>query len=68
MGQQYLGRLLSVVEETLTGLRIVKGFNAEEKMKMQFADSNERYAKVFKRVTRKAYLASRSVSFFQQLL
>jgi ATP-binding cassette, subfamily B, bacterial MsbA len=58
LGQQYLGRLLSVVEETLTGLRIIKGFNAEGKMKAQFAESNERYAKVFKRVTRKAYLAS----------
>jgi ATP-binding cassette, subfamily B, bacterial MsbA len=58
LGQQYLGRLLSVVEETLTGLRIVKGFNAEEKMKAQFAESNEKYAKIFKRVTRKAYLAS----------
>jgi subfamily B ATP-binding cassette protein MsbA len=58
LGQQHLGRLLSVVEETLTGLRIIKGFNAEEKMKAQFADSNERYAKVFKRVTRKSYLAS----------
>jgi len=58
LGQQYLGRLLSVVEETLTGLRIVKGFNAEEKMKEQFAESNERYAKVFRRVIRKAYLAS----------
>jgi subfamily B ATP-binding cassette protein MsbA len=58
LGQQYLGRLLSVVEETLTGLRIIKGFNAEKKMSMQFANSNERYAKVFKRVTRKAYLAS----------
>ena len=50
--------LLSVVEETLSGLRIVKGFNAEEKMKAQFAESNERYSKVFKRVIRKAYLAS----------
>jgi ATP-binding cassette, subfamily B, bacterial MsbA len=57
-GQQNLGRLLSIVEETLTGLRIVKGFNAEEKMSRQFADSNERYAKVFRRVTRKNYLAS----------
>ena len=37
LGQQNLGRLLSIVEETLTGLRIVKGFNAEEKMKAQFA-------------------------------
>jgi subfamily B ATP-binding cassette protein MsbA len=58
VGQQNLGRLLSVVEETLTGLRIVKGFNAEEKMKAQFSDSNERYSKVFRRVIRKAYLAS----------
>jgi len=58
LGQQHLGRLLSVVEETLTGLRIVKGFNAEEKMKKQFSKSNEKYAKVFKRVIRKAYLAS----------
>jgi ATP-binding cassette, subfamily B, bacterial MsbA len=58
VGQQNLGRLLSVVEETLTGLRIIKGFNAENKMKEQFAVSNEQYSKVFKRVTRKAYLAS----------
>jgi ATP-binding cassette, subfamily B, bacterial MsbA len=58
LGQQNLGRLLSVVEETLTGLRIIKGFNAEKKMQVQFDESNERYAKVFKRVTRKAYLAS----------
>jgi subfamily B ATP-binding cassette protein MsbA len=57
-GQQNLGQLLTIVEETLTGLRIVKGFNAEEKMTAQFSESNERYAKVFKRVIRKAYLAS----------
>ena len=57
-GQQNLGRVLTIVEETLTGLRIVKGFNAEEKMKAQFSESNERYTKVFKRVIRKAYLAS----------
>ncbi|HLN56260.1 MAG TPA: ABC transporter ATP-binding protein [Bacteroidales bacterium] len=58
LGQQHLGRLLSVVEETLTGLRIIKGFNAQDKMKKQFAANNEDYAKVFKRVTRKAYLAT----------
>ncbi len=57
-GQQNLGRLLSIVEETLSGLRIVKGFNAEKKMKAQFGASNESYSKIFKRVIRKAYLAS----------
>jgi subfamily B ATP-binding cassette protein MsbA len=50
--------LLSVVEETLGGLRIIKGFNAEEKMKKQFKETNEKYSKVFRRVLRKAYLAS----------
>lgn len=68
VGQQYLGRLLSVVEETLTGLRIIKGFNAEEKMKIQFAESNEKYAKVFKRVTRKAYLASPISEFLSTIV
>ncbi len=58
VGQQHLGRLLSVVEETLSGLRIVKGFNAEDKMDRQFAATNDKYSKVFRRVIRKAYLAS----------
>jgi len=57
-GQQRLGRLLSVVEETLTGLRIIKGFNAEKKMKEQFRSINDHYSKILKRVIRKAYLAS----------
>jgi subfamily B ATP-binding cassette protein MsbA len=58
MGQQRLGSLLSVVEETLTGLRIVKGFNAEPRMKKQFGEINNNYTKILKRVIRKAYLAS----------
>ncbi len=57
-GQQNLGRLLSVIEETLSGLRIVKGFNAENRMKAKFSTINERYSKIFRRVIRKNYLAS----------
>ena len=68
VGQQNLGRLLTIVEETLTGLRIVKGFNAEEKMQAQFADSNEKYAKVFRRVIRKAYLASPISEFLSTIV
>lgn len=67
-GQQQLGRLLSVVEETLSGLRIIKGFNAESKMQAQFAVTNEKYAKVFKRVTRKAYLASPLSEFLSTIV
>jgi ATP-binding cassette, subfamily B, bacterial MsbA len=68
VGQQNLGRLLTIVEETLTGLRIVKGFNAEEKMKAQFSDSNERYSKIFRRVIRKAYLASPISEFLSTIV
>lgn len=66
--QQNLGRLLSVVEETLSGLRIVKGFNAEEKMNRQFETTNIKYSKIFKRVTRKAYLASPISEFLSTIV
>ena len=68
VGQQHLGRLLSVVEETLSGLRIVKGFNAEAKMEKQFSVTNEQYSKVFKRVTRKAYMASPISEFLSTIV
>lgn len=68
VGQQNLGRLLTVVEETLTGLRIIKGFNAEEKMRAQFSESNEKYTKVFRRVVRKAYLASPISEFLSTIV
>jgi subfamily B ATP-binding cassette protein MsbA len=46
-----------VLEETLTGLRIIKGFNAEDKMRGQFGIANDKYTKTFRRVVRKAYMA-----------
>jgi subfamily B ATP-binding cassette protein MsbA len=68
LGQQNLGKLLTIVEETLTGLRIVKVFNAEKKMQKQFADANERYSKIFKRVTRKYFLASPLSEFLSTIV
>jgi subfamily B ATP-binding cassette protein MsbA len=67
-GQQSLGSLLSIVEETLSGLRIVKGFNGEEKMKKQFGTVNEKYTKIFRRVQRKAYLASPLSEFLSTIV
>ncbi len=67
-GQQSLGSLLSIVEETLSGLRIVKGFNGEEKMKKQFGITNEKYTKIFRRVQRKAYLASPLSEFLSTIV
>jgi ATP-binding cassette, subfamily B, bacterial MsbA len=67
-GQQSLGSLLSIVEETLSGLRVVKGFNGEEKMKKQFGITNEKYTKIFRRVQRKAYLASPLSEFLSTIV
>ena len=68
IGQQALGRLLSVLEETLTGLRIIKGFNAEEKMSTQFREANEKYTKTFRRVARKSYLAHPVSEFLSTII
>jgi ATP-binding cassette, subfamily B, bacterial MsbA len=67
-GQQALGRLLSVLDETLTGLRIIKGFNAEGKMTGQFARANEKYTNTFRRVVRRAYLAHPVSEFLSTLV
>ncbi|NLA50451.1 MAG: ABC transporter ATP-binding protein, partial [Bacteroidales bacterium] len=66
--QQQLSRLLSIVEETLTGLRIVKGFNAEKKMQEQFGRINEKYSKIFRRIIRRYYLASPLSEFLSTIV
>lgn len=56
-GQQRLGEVMSVIEETLTGLRIIKGFNGEEQMEEKFGQANNRFARLMKRVMRRRQLA-----------
>ena len=57
-GQQRLGELLSLLEETLGGLRIIKAFNGEEQMKDRFFSTNHRFALLIRKVVRRRYLAS----------
>lgn len=54
----YLGVLLAHVEETLSGLRIIKAFNAFKQAEHSFETSNERYSKVQRSIYRKVDLAS----------
>ncbi len=53
-----LGVLFSIMEETLGGLRIIKGFNAEKSMKEKFGDVNENYSAQMIHTYRKVDLAS----------
>ncbi|HER07914.1 MAG TPA: ABC transporter ATP-binding protein [Bacteroides sp.] len=57
-GQQRLGELLALLEETLTGLRIIKAFNGEEEMKTKFFHTNNRFSLLLRKVMRRRYLAS----------
>ncbi|NOZ47915.1 MAG: ABC transporter ATP-binding protein [Chlorobi bacterium] len=57
-GQQKLGLLLSLVEETLSGLRIIKAFNAQEKVKRRFQKQNNLYTQIMIKMNRRRYLAS----------
>ncbi len=57
-GQGKMGILLSVMEETLTGLRIIKAFNAEEKMQRQFRSLNSLYTRIMNKLYRRQDLAS----------
>ena len=56
--KEYLGGLLAHVEETLSGLRIIKAFNAFRQAELSFEESNERYAKIQRSIYRKVDLAS----------
>jgi len=57
-GQSKLGFLMSVVEETLTGLRIIKAFNAEEKMRNRFTNINNSYTRLMIKMWRRRDLAN----------
>ena len=56
-GQTQWGVLMSTIEETLGGLRIVKAFNAEDKMRTRFHDQNQVFYHLSNRVARRQALA-----------
>jgi len=53
-----LGILLAHVEETILGLRIIKGFNAQEHANEVFATHNREFSHLQQRIHRRADLAS----------
>jgi subfamily B ATP-binding cassette protein MsbA len=56
--KERMGTLLSMMDETLGGLRIIKGFNAERKVAEKFEAENESFTKLGIKVGRKVDLAS----------
>ena len=56
-GQTQWGRLMSMVEETLSGLRIIKAFNAEQQISHRFTKANEQYRSTISQVYARQGLA-----------
>ena len=56
-GQQQWGFLMSQIEETLGGLRVIKAFNAEKKIQERFERSNEAFRRLTNRIYRRQQMA-----------
>jgi len=57
-GQKRMGVLLSIMEETLTGMRIIKAFNAQKKVSRRFKSINSFYTRIMIKMFRRRYLAN----------
>lgn len=56
-GQEKMGVILGVLEETLSGLRIIKAFNAEKRMNERYSHEIEDYRHIMNRLMRRRELA-----------
>lgn len=57
-GQHSLGSILSIIDETLGGMRVIKAFNAQPYVMAKFNEENNRYARIVKRMGYNRDLAS----------
>ncbi|MFW6277043.1 MAG: ABC transporter ATP-binding protein [Prolixibacteraceae bacterium] len=62
-GQHKMGEILSIVEEDLSGLRIIKAFNAEKKMTQRFETENTNYYKIMNQLMWRRFLAHPASEF-----
>ena len=56
-GQEQNAEILAVVDETLLGLRVVKGFNAQDKLRIRFDKLINAARATYNRINRRYYLA-----------
>lgn len=57
-GQRKMGTLLSIIEETLGGLRVIKAFNGEKRATERFQSINVFYTRLITKMWRRRDLAS----------
>ncbi len=68
LGQEQTADILSQIEETLGGLRVVKAFNAEDKLRERFKRLANATRRTFNRINRRYYLAHPMSEFLGTVL
>jgi subfamily B ATP-binding cassette protein MsbA len=58
ISQRTLGSMMSVIDETLGSIRVIKAFNAEGHLKAKFEEQNDAYARTARRIDNTRDLAS----------
>lgn len=66
--QQLQGDILNSTEEAVSGLRIIKAFNAEQKVDSKFSKITQNYFKLTNKVERKIWLSSPISEFFATIM
>jgi len=63
MSQSYLGEILGVTDETMSGIRIIKSFVGEKFMRNKFDKINDNYARIYRSMAYKKEFASPLAEF-----
>jgi len=68
IGQGKFASLLSIIEETISGLRIIKAFNAIDYTDKKFRERNKDYSKLLLKIYRRRDLSSPLSEFMSSLI
>jgi subfamily B ATP-binding cassette protein MsbA len=67
-GQNKMGELLSIIDENLSGLRIIKAFDAEKIIQQKFENESADYKNIMTRLLRKKDLSSPMSEFLSTVV
>ena len=67
-GQNKMGSLLSIIDENIAGLRIIKAFNAEEHINNNFKKNSSEYKNIMTKLLRKKDLSSPMSEFLSTIV
>ena len=67
-GQNKMGELLSIIEENISGLRIIKAFNAQNYINEKFEHESDNYKRIMTKLLRKKDLSSPMSEFLSTIV